>query len=148
MAEKVVKTDCIMCINSCGINAYVDENGKLVRVEGMPEHAVSEGYICPRGEALVEYVYSPDRILHPMKKVDGKWERITWDEALDTIAAKLTEIKDKYGARALAVYNGSIGTENIELAGFAQRFRGAYGTPNLLTVEGNCFRSRIMELSI
>ena len=132
-----------MCINSCGINAYV-EDGKLVKVEGMPEHKISEGYICPRGEALVEYVYSPDRLQYPMKKVDGEFQRITWDEALDTIADKLKKIKQEYGARALAVYNGSLGTENIELAGFAQRFRGAYGTPNLLTVEGNCFRSRIM----
>ncbi len=143
MAPKVIKTDCILCINSCGINAYVDD-GKLVKVEGMPEHPISEGYICPKGQALVEYAYSPDRILHPMKNVNGKWQRITWDKALDTIAAELQKIKEKYGAKALAVYNGSIGTENIELAGFAQRFRGAYGTPNLLSVEGNCFRSRIM----
>ncbi|MFC1991910.1 molybdopterin-dependent oxidoreductase [Chloroflexota bacterium] len=143
MAQKVIKTDCIMCINSCGINAYV-EDGKLVKVEGMPEHGVSEGYICPRGEALVDYVYAPDRLQHPMKKVDGEWQEITWDEALDTIASELQKIKDKYGAKALAVYSGSLGTENIELAGFAQRFRGVYGTPNLLSVEGNCFRSRIM----
>ena len=143
MAQKIIKTDCIMCINSCGINAYV-EDGKLVKVEGMPEHAVTEGVICPRGEALVDYVYSPDRLKYPMKKVDGGWERISWDEALDTIAEQLRQIKEKYGAKALAVYSGSIGTENIELAGFAQRFRGVYGTPNLLSVEGNCFRSRIM----
>ncbi len=144
MSQKVVKTDCILCINSCGINAYV-EDGKLVKVEGMPEHGVSEGFLCPRGEALIEYVYSPERLQHPMKKRrDGSWERISWDEALDTIVAKLKAIKEKYGAQALAVYSGSIGTENIELAGFAQRFRGVYGTPNLLSVEGNCFRSRIM----
>lgn len=143
MAQKVIKSDCILCINSCGINAYV-EDGKLVKVEGMKEHGVSKGYICPRGEALPEYVYSPDRILHPMKKVDGEWQKITWDEALDTVADKLKKLKEEYGARALAVYSGSLGTENIELAGFAQRFRGVYGTPNLLSVEGNCFRSRIM----
>ncbi|MDP2644104.1 MAG: molybdopterin-dependent oxidoreductase [Desulfobacterales bacterium] len=143
MAQQVIKSDCIMCINSCGINAYV-EDGKLVKVEGMPEHGVSEGYICPRGEALVEYVYSPDRLQHPMQKVDGQWQRISWDQALDTIADELKKIKEKYGAKALAVYSGSLGTENIELAGFAQRFRGVYGTPNLLSVEGNCFRSRIM----
>jgi anaerobic selenocysteine-containing dehydrogenase len=143
MATKIIKSDCILCINSCGINAYV-EDGKLVKVEGMKEHGVSKGYICPRGEALVEYVYSPDRLLYPMKKSDGEWKRISWDEALDTIADELKKIKEKYGARALAVYSGSLGTENIELAGFAQRFRGVYGTPNLLSVEGNCFRSRIM----
>ena len=143
MAQKVIKTDCIMCINSCGINAYV-EDGKLVKVEGMPEHPISEGYICPRAKALPEYVYSSERVLHPMRNVNGKWQKISWDKALDIIADKLKEIKEKYGARALAVYSGSIGTENIELAGFAQRFKGVYGTPNLLSVEGNCFRSRIM----
>ena len=143
MAKEIIKSDCIMCINSCGIKATV-EDGKLVKVEGLEEHAVSQGYICPRGEALVEYVYSPDRIQYPMKKVDSEWQRISWDEALDTIADELKQIKEKYGAKALAVYSGSLGTENIELAGFAQRFRGVYGTPNLLSVEGNCFRSRIM----
>jgi len=140
---KVVKTDCILCINSCGINAYV-ENGRMVKVEGMPEHGVSEGYICPRGEALVEYLYAPDRLKYPMKKVNGEFQRVSWDEALNEIARRLTEIKANHGAKSIAVYNGSIGTENIELAGFAQRFRGVIGTPNLLSVEGNCFRSRIM----
>jgi anaerobic selenocysteine-containing dehydrogenase len=145
--DKVVKTDCIMCINSCGIDAYV-EDGKLVRVEGMKEHGVTDGYICPRGRALPEYVYSPDRVLHPMKKVDGNWQRVSWDEALDLVAGELRRIKETYGAKALAVYNGSIGTENIELAGFAQRFRGIYGTPNLLSVESNCFRSRILSRQV
>jgi anaerobic selenocysteine-containing dehydrogenase len=143
MTTEVIKSDCILCINSCGINAYV-EDGKLVKVEGMKEHPISEGAICPRGEALPEWVYSKDRLQYPMKKEDGQWVRISWDEALDTIAEKLQEIKDKYGAKALAVYTGSLGTENIELAAYAQRFRGVYGTPNLLSVEGNCFRSRIM----
>ena len=143
MAEQVIKSDCILCINSCGINAYV-EDGRLVRVEGMKEHPVSEGELCPRGEALPEWVYSKERLTHPLKKADGKWQQISWDEALDTIALRFQEIKDRYGARGLAVYTGSLGTENIELAAFAQRFRGVYGTPNLLSVEGNCFRSRIM----
>ena len=143
MAREVIKSDCIMCINSCGIKATV-EDGKLVKVEGMKEHPISEGVLCPRGEALVEWVYSPDRLQYPMKKSDTGWKRISWDEALDTTAKEITKIKDRYGARALAVYTGSMGTENIELAAFAQRFRGVYGTPNLLSVEGNCFRSRIM----
>ena len=143
MTEQIIKSDCIVCINSCGINAHV-RDGKLVKVEGMKEHPVSEGVICPRGEALPEWVYSEKRLQYPMKKVNDDWERISWDEALDTVAMKFKEIKEKYGAKALAIYTGSLGTENIELAAFAQRFRGVYGTPNLLSVEGNCFRSRIM----
>jgi anaerobic selenocysteine-containing dehydrogenase len=143
MATKVIKSDCILCINSCGINATV-EDGKLVKVEGMKEHPISEGALCPRGKALPEWVYSKDRLTHPLKKTLTGWERISWDEALDTITDNLKTIKEKYGAKGLAVYTGSLGTENIELAAFAQRFRGVYGTPNLLSVEGNCFRSRIM----
>jgi anaerobic selenocysteine-containing dehydrogenase len=143
MATKVIKSDCILCINSCGINAYV-EDGKLVKVEGMKEHPISEGALCPRGKALPEWVYSKDRLTHPLKKTPTGWERISWDKALDTIADNLKTIKKKYGAKGLAVYTGSLGTENIELAAYAQRFRGVYGTPNLLSVEGNCFRSRIM----
>ena len=67
MATKVIKSDCILCINSCGINATV-EDGKLVKVEGMKEHPISEGALCPRGKALPEWVYSKDRLTHPLKK--------------------------------------------------------------------------------
>lgn len=142
---KVIKTDCALCVNCCGINAYV-EDGRLVKVEGMPEHPASRGSLCPKGKRLVEYLYSPDRILHPMKKLpDGTWERITWDEAYDTIAKKLLEIKEKYGPQALALYCGSVGVEHFEAAAFLQRFKAAYGTPNFVSVEGGCFRARILS---
>ena len=140
---KVIKSACILCFLACGINAYV-KDGRLVKVEGMAENPLNQGWLCPRGEHLPDYVYSPDRLKYPMKKENGGWKRISWDEALDTIANKLQQIKDKYGARALAVITGSLGAEDIELSGFAQRFRGAYGTPNFLSVESICFRSRIM----
>jgi formate dehydrogenase (coenzyme F420) alpha subunit len=140
---QVIKTDCALCVNCCGINAYVSQ-GKLIKVEGMKEHPVNRGGLCPKGEKLVEYLYAEDRLKYPMKKENGTWKRITWDEALDTIAAKLQEIKKKDGARALAVYCGSVGVEHVEAAFFAQRFRGAYGTPNMLSVESGCFRQRIL----
>lgn len=140
---ELIKTDCILCVWGCGINAYV-EDGRLVRVEGMAEHPLNQGILCPRGKHLVDYIYSPGRLKYPMKKAKGGWERISWNEALDTIAQKLQQIKDKYGAHALAIFCGSIGVENNELAAFARRFRGAFGTPNFLSVESNCYRSRIL----
>jgi anaerobic selenocysteine-containing dehydrogenase len=140
---ELIKTDCILCVWGCGINAYV-EGGKLVKVEGMTEHPLNQGLLCPRGKALVDYVYSPDRLKHPLKRENGDWKRISWDEALDIIAEKLQQIKENYGAHALAIFCGSIGVENNELAAFARRFRGAYGTPNFLSVESNCYRSRIL----
>jgi len=139
---EVIETECAMCVNVCGINAHV-KDGKLIKVEGMPDHAVTRGTICPKGAALVEYVYSPDRIKYPLKKEDGEWKRTSWDGSLDIIAMKLKEIKEKYGAHALATYCGSVGVEHLEPSAFIQRFRGVYGTPNHLTVETGCWRVKI-----
>lgn len=142
---EIIKTDCALCVNCCGIDCYV-ENGKLVKVEGMKEHPASHGLLCKKGERLIEYEYSPDRILHPMKKLpDGSWQRITWDEALDTIASKLLQIKKDFGPEALALYCGSVAVEHFEASAFLQRFKAAYGTPNFISVEGGCFRARILS---
>ncbi|MCX8205354.1 MAG: molybdopterin-dependent oxidoreductase [Candidatus Nezhaarchaeota archaeon] len=140
---QVVKTDCALCYNSCGINVYV-EGGRVVKVEGMPEHPLNRGVLCPRGEALIDYVYSPDRLKYPMKREGDTWRRISWDEALTVIASRLKEVREKYGAHAFAIYAGSVGVENIEMNAFAHRFKGAYGTPNFFSVESLCFRARIL----
>ena len=143
MTKETIISDCMLCVWDCGIKAHL-EDGRLVKVEGLPEHPVSEGYICKRGEALPDYAYSPTRLKNPMMKKDGKWHNVSWDEALDFCAEKLTAIKDKYGPEALAVFCGSVGVENIELATFAKRFTNAFGSPNLLSVENICYRTRIL----
>jgi anaerobic selenocysteine-containing dehydrogenase len=140
----VKNTSCMLCVWDCGIKATV-EDGKLVKTEGMPEHPVSMGYICPRGETLPAYVYSDSRLLYPYRrKSNGGLERVTWDQALDICAENLTKVKEKYGSKALAIFCGSVGVENIEVAAFAQRFKSAYNTPNLLSVENICYRMRIL----
>ena len=139
----LIKSDCILCVAGCGIDAYV-KDGKLVKVKGMPEHPLNRGRLCPRGDNLVEYANARDRVLHPMKKVDGAWQRLSWEQALDEITDKLAKIKAEFGAHALTVYNGSMATENVELATFTQRFKGAFGTPNLISVESICFRIRVV----
>ncbi len=139
----VINTVCMLCFQVCGIKAHVRE-GELTKVEPMPEHPFSRGVLCPRGQCLPDYIYSPERLKYPMKRENGNWTRISWDEALDTISGKLQGIKAEYGAHSLAVSVGSIGAENIEISAFAQRFRGAYGTPNYFSIEAHCFRTRIM----
>ena len=133
----------MLCVWDCGIKAHL-EDGRLVKVEGLPEHPVSRGYICPRGEALPNYVYSPQRLLSPRLRIKGRLQEATWEQALDLCAEKLLKIKQQYGARALAVFCGSVGVENIEVATFARRFAGAFATPNLLSVENICYRARIL----
>ncbi len=84
----------------------------------------------PEGERLTDLLYSPSHLKYPMKKINGRFQRISWDDALTEIAAKLQALKDKYGAHALATWTGSVGVEHFEMAAFNQRFKGAFGTPN------------------
>ena len=140
---EVINTVCMLCFQVCGIKAHVRE-GRLIKVEPMPEHPFSRGVLCPRGWNLPDYIYSPERLKYPLKRVGGNWRRVSWDEALDTISGKLQEIRKEHGAHSLAVSVGSIGAENIEISAFAQRFRGGFGTPNYFSIEAHCFRARIM----
>ncbi|MFQ5826692.1 MAG: molybdopterin-dependent oxidoreductase, partial [Dehalococcoidia bacterium] len=145
MAEtKVVKTACQLCGGCCGVNAYVEE-GRLVKVEGMKEHPTNEGKMCPKGMAAMDYVYAKDRILYPQKRVGDKWQRITWDEALDTIASKLREVKGKYGPQSAVVCMGMVQlTQGIGTQELIRRFTDLYGTPNVFSVDSMCFRSRLV----
>ncbi len=145
--KQILRGECCLCVMCCGVDFHVEE-GRLVKVEGQKENPANKGLLCPRGQTLVEYAYSPDRITYPMKREGNKWSRISWDEALDTIAAKLVEIKEKYGPEALAFFCGSISVERMEIAAFAHRFRGVYGSPNLFSVESGCYVARVVARSI
>ncbi|MFA7466821.1 MAG: molybdopterin-dependent oxidoreductase [Desulfotomaculaceae bacterium] len=142
-----IQTDCGLCINCCGIDCYV-EDGKLVKVEGTPEHWLNKGELCAKAKFLVEGTYSPTRLKYPMKKVNGKFQRISWDQAYEEIGSKLLELKEKYGARTLATWTGSVGVEHFEMAAFNQRLAKAYGSPNFFNPEGICFRTRILARQI
>ncbi|CEP66574.1 Molybdopterin oxidoreductase [Moorella glycerini] len=94
----------------CGLRLYV-KDGRLVKVEGDPEHPISQGRLCIRCLTLPEYVHHPQRIIYPMKRVgergENKWKRISWDEAYDIIVDKIQEIKEKYGPEAIVQFTGT-----------------------------------------
>jgi anaerobic selenocysteine-containing dehydrogenase len=149
MAKKIqeILTDCTLCYHSCGVRVTV-EDGKAVKFEGLESHPINAGKLCPKGEAALENIYSPQRILHPMKRVKEKWERVTWDQALGEIAEKLLKLRDDFGPATLGVFSGSIGVENLEMAGLTQRFKAAFGSPNFFSVESICYRMRIRTRQI
>ncbi|MBW2368186.1 MAG: molybdopterin-dependent oxidoreductase [Deltaproteobacteria bacterium] len=140
-------TDCTLCYHSCGTKVTVKE-GKAVKLEGLKSHPLNKGALCPKGTAALEWIYSPDRIKHPMKRVNGRFEQISWNQALDEIADKLAQLKAEYGPQILGVFSGSVGVENLEMAGLTQRFQAAYGSPNFFAVEGVCYRMRIRTRQI
>lgn len=145
--KKVILTDCTLCYHSCGTKVTV-EDGIAVKVEGLESHPLNKGKLCPKGEATLDNIYHPERLKYPMKRVDGGFERITWDQALTEIAAKLSRLKNEFGPSVLGVFSGSIGVENLEMAGLTQRFKAAFGSPNFFSVESICYRMRIRTRQI
>jgi anaerobic selenocysteine-containing dehydrogenase len=129
--EKAIPTFCAMCGPSagCGIYAIV-QDGTFVRVEGMKESPLNRGRLCAKAHAAPQWVYSDQRLKYPLRKIgqkgEGKFERITWNEALDTIAAKLKEQKEKYGPESLAILSPAHRTYSPYL----YRFLAAHGSPN------------------
>ena len=90
--RKAIPINCHVCNIQDGAIAYL-ENDRVVKLEGNPEHVSTRGRLCAKGNSGMWYSYDPDRILYPLKRVgargEGKWKRITWDEALTELAAKL-----------------------------------------------------------
>ncbi len=96
----LVPTVCFNCESACGLLAYVDrETLDIKKFEGNPKHPGSRGRNCAKGPATINQVYDPERILYPLKRVgkrgEGKWKRITWDEALEEIGAKMNASRQK-----------------------------------------------------
>jgi len=135
---EVVKTVCGMCGGDyCGIDVYV-EGDRIVDIRGTQEHPLNRGRLCPQARAALELEYDPKRLKYPMNRKGDSWERISWDEALDTIAEKLSRVKDRYGAQSLAVYEG-LPLLQIVRDGWSRRFMNLYGTPNWAQNDHMCY---------
>jgi anaerobic selenocysteine-containing dehydrogenase len=119
------------------------EDGKAVKIRGLESHPLNRGRLCPKGANALATIYSPDRLRRPLKRANGGFTEISWDQALDEIAGKLQDLKKRFGPQVLGVFSGSIGVENLEMAGLVQRFKAAYGSPNFFSVESVCYRMRI-----
>jgi anaerobic selenocysteine-containing dehydrogenase len=117
----------------CGCQIYV-QDGKVTRVEGDPNHPQNQGRLCAKGLAIPQYMYHPDRVTTPLKRVgargEGKWQEISWDEAFDTIEAKLKDIREKHGAESVIFCQGT----GRDIGGPITFLMYAYGSPNWVQV--------------
>lgn len=130
--DAIVPTICGACHNNCGMLVHVVD-GVIRRIEGNPQHPFNRGTLCVKGASMREIVYSPLRLRHPLKRAgkrgDGKWKEISWDEALDLMAARLSRIRDKYGPQTL-LYSTGAPVMEFQRWGFIEFF-ARYGTPNI-----------------
>src|SRR5512143_859692 len=101
------------CPDACGVLITVEDE-RATKVQGDPSHPVTRGFLCAKVAQYLDRVYSPDRVLYPMKRVAAKgagkgdfsdFQRITWDEALGTVASRFQQIVSEFGAEAILPYS-------------------------------------------
>src|SRR5947208_2200102 len=133
--KQIVKAACPHdCPDACGVLITV-QDGRATRIQGDPEHPVTRGFLCAKVAKYLDRVYSPQRVLYPMRRVGlkglagespaptqpstvpaipGNFQRISWDEALNEITSRFKQISDKFGSEAILPYSygGTLGTLN------------------------------------
>ena len=136
------------CLGRCGIEVFV-KGGRATRVQPFKDYP--NGPICVKGNSILFQLYHPDRLQYPMKRTKPKgsstagWQRITWDEALGTIAANLTKIKQKYGAEKVLFYAGD---PKDPVRPNLQRLALKFGSPNYGTESSVCHRAIIVAQNL
>lgn len=143
MAEDVRRAVCEMCHARCRVRVY-SENNHLCTIEEDPTDPRVDSILprtksCLRLRAADEWLYHPDHLNYPLKRAgdrgEGRWQKISWDQALDEIAQRLGEIKEKYGAEALALTSGTLRTRGE----YQARFMNLFGTPNEVGQSRICY---------
>ena len=135
------------CHGGCGVLAHI-KDGKLVKIEGDPDHPWNQGRLCARALAMTQYVENPDRLRKPLRRVgergEGKWEEISWDEAFDLIEARMKKIRKEHGPESVVF---SMGTGR-DIGPWICMLAYAFGSPNVMfALSGNaCYSPRIAAI--
>ncbi|HZC42845.1 MAG TPA: molybdopterin-dependent oxidoreductase [Acidobacteriaceae bacterium] len=142
---KVVHAVCPLdCPDSCSVHISVTQEGRATKIQGNPDHPVTRGFLCAKVAKYLDVVYSPDRLLYPMRRRPGVakgpiaagkqaevFERISWDEALDTIAARLQDISNTFGPEAILPYSYAGNMAVLGYGSMDRRFFSRLGASRL-----------------
>ncbi len=131
-----VSTFCPLCVSRCGAKATIT-GGEFAALRPDPSHPTGQA-LCVKGKAAPELVRHPERLLHPLKRTNPKgsddpgWQRITWEEALDTVAARLSALAREHGPESVVFGSASPSTSAMsDSVDWVQRLQRAFGSPNL-----------------
>jgi anaerobic selenocysteine-containing dehydrogenase len=130
MADGTHHTFCRICESLCGLEVKV-ENNEVVSVHPDPSHVATRGFSCPKGLKQAAMYRSPDRLKFPMKRTGDKWARVSWDQALEEIGAKVKQLRGDHGADSLAMYVGTAAGFGVLHPVFAQGFMTGVGTKSM-----------------
>ena len=125
--NRIVRSVCPFdCPDTCSLHVAIDDGGKIVSIDGNPDHPVTRGAICNKVRHLGERVHHPGRVLHPLRRIGPKgsheFERISWEEAYDEIVGRMKNVVSAKGAESILPYSfyGNMGILNAE--GMDRRF--------------------------
>ncbi|MGD8991818.1 MAG: molybdopterin-dependent oxidoreductase, partial [Desulfobacterales bacterium] len=131
---------CDMCFNKCGLIARV-QDGVVKKLDPNPKSLKSRGMLCARGNAGVQQLYDPDRLKYPLLRIgqrgEGKWQRLSWDQALDHAAEQMDRIGKEY-TRCGFLFMAGTDMQST----FVHHFAEVYGSYNVISHESNCLLSR------
>ncbi len=142
--EQIVKSACGLCQTGCGIRVRL-EGGRILGIAGDPESPINKGHLCQKGRAGLEYLHHPDRLKKPLLRVgprgSGRWQEISWDEALGRVAEGLERTRGTFGPEGLVFIRGSFkgGYEGAYLA----RLANVLGAPNIASMAPVCYVPRV-----
>jgi len=129
---------CQLCPGGCGIKARLLDDWP-VKINASPDHPISRGGLCPKGEAALQVLYDPDRIRRPLKRAgqrgEGKWTEISWDEAIRTLTSRLGGLRREGRPEGLVVIGGQY---RGLIRALWDRFLEAYGSPNYVSTAFGC----------
>ncbi|NVM03786.1 MAG: molybdopterin-dependent oxidoreductase, partial [Candidatus Helarchaeota archaeon] len=123
-------TYCRICEGSCGFIAEI-ENNKILKYYADKDHPVSKGYSCIKGRSMLNVQYDPKRIKYPMKKVNGKYEKISWEQAIKEIGDKLLQLKNSFGPKSIGMYFGNPIAFSYSAMIYTQAFMRFLGSRNI-----------------
>ena len=136
--RQAIPSACWQCVTRCPIIGYV-ENGRLVKIEGQPYSIRSMGKVCAKGQAGVNQVNDPDRILYPLRRVgqrgEGKWKKVSWDEALTELATRLKTLRDQGHPEKFMFHYGRMKASSSKIV---KTFLANYGTKTIANHTNIC----------
>ncbi|WP_320671777.1 molybdopterin-dependent oxidoreductase [Patulibacter defluvii] len=141
-------TYCRICEALCGLVATV-EDGTVTKLRPDPQHPISQGFACPKGIAMPEVQNDPDRVLHPQRRrPDGRFERVTWEEAIADIGARLRAIRREHGSEALGFFLGNPLAFSYSAFMWVKGFVDALDSPHFYSSSSQDTNSRLVASAL
>ena len=150
LPERIVPGGCNICFNACPVKYHLRGN-QVVNIYGNTEDPVFQGRICPKSQMTLQMYNNPHRLVQPLKRLgkrgSGKFEPISWQQAIDEIAEKLSTVRERYGSESLAIQAGTR-TGVLNIMGAVPLFAGLWGTPNVASTEPFCSLAKGLALEL